>query len=334
MSTAPLARGRLLLVTHDMDLIRAITESGLAPDGVEIVAVHSVQEAILEVTRRPYDVILVDTRLPDLSGRDLIAAIQTLARTLPVVLIARKGEEREIVQALRLGATDFILWPASEAEIAQVVRRNLDRQRLRLAHQDALAQVRRLRKETRRVERQLAALQSIARFVSETPRRTLLLPKFMQALVGLVQAQRSWLVLRVGDPNAPALRLVSYYNLPPGWVKDAANSAWKDGLSELVILSGEPLLIQRPALEKFPVRTLGQVALLLPLRWAGNTFGVVGLMRTTAHSFTTLEQRLAEVAATLLTGHLHPRSSAWTREAPASRGPNGEEHDAAASDAA
>ncbi len=322
MSTVPLARGRLLLVTHDMDLIRAITESGLAPDGVEIVTVHSVQEAILEVTRRPYDVILVDTRLPDLSGRDLIAAVQTLGRTLPLVLIARKGEEREIVQALRLGATDFILWPASEAEVAQVVRRNLDRQRLRLAHQDALAQVRRLRKETRRVERQLAALQHIARLVSDTPRRALLLPQFMQSLVGLVQAQRSWLVLRVGDPHAPTLRLVSYYNLPPGWVKDAASSAWKDGLSELVILSGEPLLIQRPALEKFPVRTLGQVALLLPLRWAGSTFGVVGLMRTTAHNFTTLEQRLAEIATALLTGHLRP-SSTRARGAAAPRGRNG-----------
>ena len=310
MSTAPLARGRLLLVTHDMAVIRTLTESGLTPDGVETTTVHSVQEAILEVTRRPYDIILVDTRLPDLSGRDLIAAVQTLSRTLPLVLIARKGEERDIVQARRLGASDFILWPAGEAEVAQVVRRNLDRQRLRLAYQESLAQVRRLRKEGRRIERQLAGLQQLARLVSDTPRRAMLLPQFMQALVGLVQAQRAWLTLRVGDKRAPALRLVSYYNLPPGWVKNASNSPWKDGLSELVLLSGEALLIQRPALEKFPVRTLGQVALLVPLRWGGATFGVLGLMRTTAHNFSTLEQRLAEIAAALLMGHLRPNTRA------------------------
>ncbi len=321
-TTAPLARARLLLVTRDMPLIHTIAEGGLLPDGAEVVTVHNVQEAILEVTRRPYDVILVDTRLPDLTGRDLIAAVQTLSRTLPLVLIARKGEEREVVQALRLGASDFILWPAGEAEIAQVIRRNLDRQRLRLAYQEALAQMRSMRKEARRTERQLAALQKIARLVGETPKRAMLLPQFMQSLVGLVQAQRSWLALRVGSANAPALRLVSYYNLPPGWVQDALHSHWQDGLSELVLLSGEALLIQRPALEKFPVRTLGQVALLVPLRWAGSSFGVLGLMRTTARPFSTLEQRLAEIAATLLIGHLRPRTSSGNL--PGRRSTNGD----------
>ncbi len=322
MNTAPLARGRLLLVTHNMDLLRAFAESGWAPEqDLEIRPVHSVQEAILEITRRPYDLILVDTRLPDLSGRDLIAAVQTLGRTLPVVLIAHKGEEHDIVQALRLGAADFILWPTSEAEVAQVVRRNMERQRLRLAYQEAVAQVRRMRKDARRIERQLAGLQQIARLVSDIPRRAMLLPQFMQALVGLIQAQRAWLALRVGQGEQSTLRLVSYYNLPPGWVKDAASRAWQDGLSELVLLSGESLLIQRPALEKFPVHVLGQVALLLPLRWTGSTFGVVGVMRTTAHPFTNLEQRLAEVATALLAGHLRP--SARSTPNPQNRGPNG-----------
>jgi len=304
MTSVPLARGRLLLVTHDVDLMRAFTEGGLTADEMDVVTVHTLQESIQEVSRRPFDVILVDTHLPHLSGRDLIVAVQTLGHTLPVVLIARKGEEREIVQALRLGAADFILWPTSEAELIQVVRRNLDRRRLRLAHQDALAQVRRLRKEMRRIERQIAGLQNIARLISNISRRADLLPRYMQALVHLVQAQRAWLVVRTGEPGSTALRLVSYYNLPPGWVEDAATNPWKDGLSELVILSGEPLLIQRPALEKFPVRSLGQVAFFTPLRWLGDTFGVIGLMRATAHPFTTLEQRLAEVAATLLAGHL------------------------------
>ena len=323
MSAEPSLRGRLLLVTHDVDLLRSITEGGLASDEIQLTPVHSVQEAILEITRHPFDVVLVDTRLPDLSGRDLIAAVKTLSRTLPLVLLARKHEEREIVQALRLGAADFILWPASEAEMVQVVRRNLDRQRLRAAHQETLAQVRRLRRENRRIERQLEELQQIARLLGHTAHRASVLPRYMQALVGLVRAQRAWLVVRTGEADEDALKLVSYYNLPPGWVQGAASNPWKDGLSELVLLSGEPLLIQRPALEKFPVRTLGRVAFFAPLRWAGYTFGVVALMRTTGSSFRPLEQRLAEIASTLLAGHLRAAPARSREGAP--RGANGGE---------
>ncbi|NPA26516.1 MAG: response regulator [Chloroflexi bacterium] len=296
---------RILLVAYAADVLERLGQGLLSRLGYAVDTVHSVQEAITEFGRRPYDLVLVDTHLPDLSGRDLLVPLQALGlQQMPVVLLARRGEERDIVQALRLGATDFIVWPTTDAEVVSIVRRALERARLQAAYQDVLARVKTARKEARTLEHRLQVLEQLARITMETDRRSNLLPRFLPLVLQLTQAQRGWISLRQDDAQGePTLWLVSYYNLPTALVNDAAQRPWDDGLSQLVLLSGEPLHIERPALDKFPIRTLGSVALLVPLKWKNRTTGVMGLMRRQQRSFQPIEQQFALIAAGLLSGH-------------------------------
>ncbi len=296
---------RILLVAYASDVLERLAQGLLTGLGFDVDVVHSVQEAITEFGRRIYDLVLVDTHLPDLSGRDLLVPLQALGRTrIPVILIARRGEEKDIVQALRLGASDFILWPTNDAEVVAVVRRNLERYRLQQVYEEAVAQIKAIRKEARALEHRIQLLEQIARLTMEAEKRASLLPRFLPMVLQLTQAQRGWISLRrEGEEGEPTLWLVSYYNLPATLVKDAAQRPWDDGLSPLVLLSGEPLHIERPALDKFPIRALGSVALLVPLKWNNHTTGVLGLMRRQQQSFQPAEQQLAVVAAGLLSGH-------------------------------
>ena len=69
----------------------------------------------------------------------MLVALTSQGVNTPLLVIASKGQEQDIIQAFRLGAADYLLWPARDAEVVSVVERVLqrvhdvrDRQRLGL----------------------------------------------------------------------------------------------------------------------------------------------------------------------------------------------------------
>ena len=95
--------------------------------------------AVKQALLTPPDLIIADLNLPGLSAKDLLVALAAQGVNTPLLVIANKGQEQEIIQAFRLGAADYLLWPARDAEVLSVVERVLgrvhetcDRQRLDL----------------------------------------------------------------------------------------------------------------------------------------------------------------------------------------------------------
>jgi DNA-binding NtrC family response regulator len=110
---------RLWLVEH-------LTDFGLRTEGVENGA-----SLLAALQREAADIVLLDLRLPDASGIDLIPRIREIDPTLPVIMITAYGEVETAVTAVRAGAYHFLEKPIVLPELALLVQQALEARQLR-----------------------------------------------------------------------------------------------------------------------------------------------------------------------------------------------------------
>ena len=114
---------RILLVESDPEISDLIARQALKPLGYQVSVVGDATRAIQESIRISPDVIVANLNLPGLSGKDLLVALTSQGIGTPVIVIAAQGMEGDVIQAFRLGASDFLAWPVREAEVVSAVER-------------------------------------------------------------------------------------------------------------------------------------------------------------------------------------------------------------------
>ncbi|MBI1754554.1 MAG: sigma-54-dependent Fis family transcriptional regulator [Acidobacteria bacterium] len=100
-----------LLLVEDKDSFRRLLSQALADTDWNVKAVADPQEALRALEEAPFHVLVTDLRLPGMSGLELIRRARRLHPALRVVLMSAFGEPRDIVEAMRLGADDFLPKP-------------------------------------------------------------------------------------------------------------------------------------------------------------------------------------------------------------------------------
>jgi DNA-binding response OmpR family regulator len=84
--------------------------------------------ALDKLARRSYDLLLLDLRLPDLDGMEILRRISQMRPEIKVIIITAYGSIDLAVEAMKLGAVDFLQKPFDTAEVRDMVRRVLDRE--------------------------------------------------------------------------------------------------------------------------------------------------------------------------------------------------------------
>lgn len=100
-----------LLLVEDKDSFRRLLMQALEGSAWSVRAVADPQEALRVLAAAPAHVLVTDLRLPGMSGLELIRRARRLHPTLRVVLMSAFGEPKDIVEAMRLGADDFLPKP-------------------------------------------------------------------------------------------------------------------------------------------------------------------------------------------------------------------------------
>jgi GAF domain-containing protein len=95
------------------------------------------------------------------------------------------------------------------------------------------------------------------------------------------------------DEASKTFLLTAQRNLPEGWAKKM-NQPLEDGISSLVTLSGETLLIHGQPLEKFRVASLGKSAAVVPIKVQNEVIGLLLVLRKAEHPFDRSDQTLLE----------------------------------------
>ncbi len=110
-----------ILVVEDEPTLRANIERGLARAGHAVTGAASAGDARLALESLSFDVLITDLRLPDGSGMDLIADCARLSPGCVVIAMTAYASIEGAVEALRLGAHDFLLKPVSLGELTRKV---------------------------------------------------------------------------------------------------------------------------------------------------------------------------------------------------------------------
>lgn len=111
---------RILSIEDEAD-IRKFLRSTLGANGMTVIEAATGKDGLRCVTTDNPDVILLDLGLPDMDGMDIIRQIREWTRT-PVIVISARGQERDKIEALELGADDYLTKPFASGELIARIR--------------------------------------------------------------------------------------------------------------------------------------------------------------------------------------------------------------------
>lgn len=94
---------RILVVENDPEIIDLITRQTLQALGYRVEVALGAPNALQQAAHFSPDIIIANLQLPGLSGKDLLVALSSQGLNVPVIVIAAKGMESDIIQAFRLG---------------------------------------------------------------------------------------------------------------------------------------------------------------------------------------------------------------------------------------
>jgi DNA-binding NtrC family response regulator len=128
--------GSILLVDDEAKIRNALAQA-LLEEGHEVVATESPREAQRLLARRFFDVLVIDNLMPELTGLDLIRELvgSTPASERPqIVMMTAHATVESAIEAMRLGAFDYLQKPFEIDELLVVVTRAIEHQRLQTQH--------------------------------------------------------------------------------------------------------------------------------------------------------------------------------------------------------
>jgi two-component system response regulator AtoC len=121
---------RSILVADDEPSIRHVLSLVLTEQGYEVRAVSDGEEALKELSARPYDVVISDVRMPKLDGLGLLQRALAEWPGLTFLMISAYGSQDAALQAVAAGAYDYVQKPFKPEEVVFVLKKAEERQRL------------------------------------------------------------------------------------------------------------------------------------------------------------------------------------------------------------
>ncbi|MDF2153873.1 quorum-sensing sigma-54 dependent transcriptional regulator LuxO [Vibrio sp. CAU 1672] len=127
-------KSRYLLMVEDTASVAALYRSYLTPLGIDINIVGTGRDAIDSLKHRIPDLILLDLRLPDMTGMDVLHAVKNSHPDVPIIFMTAHGSIDTAVEAMRHGSQDFLIKPC-EADRLRVTVNNAIRKATKLKNE-------------------------------------------------------------------------------------------------------------------------------------------------------------------------------------------------------
>jgi two-component system, cell cycle response regulator len=138
-----------ILVVEDDKLLCQHLKAGLAEEGYQVVTVNKGSDAVDQVKHRFFNVMVTDLMLPDIQGLELIRSIVHKYPEMCFIISTGHATVSSAVEALKVGAYDYIIKPYDIEHLKLVIKRGLEKQALILRNRELLE---RLEKEKLKLE--------------------------------------------------------------------------------------------------------------------------------------------------------------------------------------
>src|SRR5258706_14945012 len=111
--------------------MRRLLELNLGEDGFKTLSAGDAESGLKLLREHSVDLVLTDLKLPGMDGLEFLQAVKRQNAALPVVVMTAFGSVETAVEAMKAGASDYVLKPFSLTEMRMVVRKELDVRNLR-----------------------------------------------------------------------------------------------------------------------------------------------------------------------------------------------------------
>jgi DNA-binding NtrC family response regulator len=120
-----------ILIVEDEPKMRRLLELNLGEEGFTTHAAGDAEEGLKLLNRETIDLVVTDFKLPGMNGLEFLQAIKRIDASLPVVIMTAYGSVESAVEAMKIGASDYVLKPFALAEMVLVIRKELGARKLR-----------------------------------------------------------------------------------------------------------------------------------------------------------------------------------------------------------
>src|SRR5579864_2533695 len=120
-----------VLIVEDEAKMRRLLELNLGEDGFTTFSAGDAETGLKLLAQNPIDLVVTDLKLPGMNGLEFLQAVKRQNAALPVVVMTAFGTVETAVEAMKAGASDYVLKPFSLAEMRMVIHKELDVRNLR-----------------------------------------------------------------------------------------------------------------------------------------------------------------------------------------------------------
>ncbi len=271
---------KILVIDQDEAARELLMYETLQPAGYTVAAVETAASALEMLGEFPPDLLITDLQSSGFSGKDLISAFKAQGVTAPVIVLVEDGNEQSALDAFRLGAVDYLTKPLREAEVVAAVDRAMESVRLRRESEAMAGKLQLANSSLEKRVRELTTLIGVAKSITNLNNVEALFNRLVSAGLYVTNADVGWLLLL--DDRTGELRYETSQNLPEDLPKNfmpQRGQKWDAGVSAMVMLSGQPLALQGPRLEKFLVGRFAKASLVVPIMVKEQPVGTLVMAR-------------------------------------------------------
>src|ERR1700693_552541 len=120
-----------ILIVEEKARMRGLLELNLGDDGFTTLSAEDAETGLKLLRENPVDLVLTDLKLPGMNGLEFLQTIKRQSAALPVVVMTAFGSVETAVEAMKAGASDYVLKPFSLTEMRMVIHKELDVRDLR-----------------------------------------------------------------------------------------------------------------------------------------------------------------------------------------------------------
>lgn len=285
---------KILVIDDDPEVLDLVAQQVLVPQGYAVATASDGNVGLQLALKLQPDIIITSLTLPGLSGRDLLAALRTQKIQCTVIATGPKGEETKALQAFRLGAKDYLTKPLREAELVATIDHALEDVRLRREREQLAQKLKGANEQLEKRVKELTTLYGIGKSVTAITNLTLLFSRLMEGALFVTEAELGWLLLV--DDGSHQLILRAGKNLPSlSTLK--LNQPWDDGISVLLLQSGEGITLAGTALAKMKAGQVAKAAVVVPIKAKDQVIGTMAVGNTIGKPFEERDQRMLSAVA-------------------------------------
>src|ERR1700727_1489657 len=120
-----------ILIVEDEAKMRRLLELNLGDDGFTTFSAGDAETGLKLLREHAIDLIVTDLKLPGMNGLEFLQTVKRQNAALPVVVMTAFGSVETAVEAMKAGASDYVLKPFSLTEMRMVIHKELDVHSLR-----------------------------------------------------------------------------------------------------------------------------------------------------------------------------------------------------------